>query len=128
MNSANLIFESNQLLSNVMNSFEDFNVYNSETQVANDDDSNNKKLIDDFGLSMPVINYIEISCSQCNKAIQNYEINIELGEHIYHKDCYKCKCCSENFSLIENQNSLDNKSIPVQDSCGVLYCFNDFIK
>ena len=76
MNSGDLIFESNQLLSNVMNSFEDFNVYNSETQVANDDDANNKKLIDDFSLSMPVINYSEISCSQCNKAIQNYEINI----------------------------------------------------
>ena len=128
MNSEHFIFESNQLLSNVMNSFEDFNVYNSETQVANDDDSNNKKLIDDFGLSMPVMSYIEISCSQCTKAIQNYEINIELGEHFYHKDCYKCKFCSENFSLIENQSSLDNKFIPIQDSCGVLYCFNDFIK
>jgi len=127
MNSENFIFESSQLLSNVISSFEDFNSFTTENLIENDD-SNNKKLVADFGLTMPVVNYIDISCSQCNKAILNYEINIEFGEHFYHKDCYKCKCCSDTFSLTEHQSSLNKNLIPIQDACGFLYCFNDFIR
>ena len=91
-----------------------------------------KKLVDDIhdfsSLSLPAEDFAKVyaSCSQCRKDIFNYEINVELGEHYYHKECYKCKCCVESFPLDEAHYVAN--LMPIQDSCGFLFCTNDFIR
>ena len=127
MNSEHFIFESNQLLSSVISTFDEFNAFTTENLIENHN-SNTKKLATDFNLNTPELNYDSILCGQCNKAILSYEMNIELGEHFYHTECYKCKCCLNSFSLDENETCQNKKLIPFQEPSGLLYCFNDFIR
>ena len=70
--------------------------------------------------------YIEQNkCQVCQKQILNYDFKIEYGEYFYHKECYKCKCCSRLFPILENYNNTN--LVPIQDHHGYLYCCQDFI-
>ena len=64
-------------------------------------------------------------CQLCQKQIHNYEFKIEYGEYFYHKECYKCKCCSRLFPVLDSYNNTN--LVPIQDQNGYLYCQKDFI-
>lgn len=87
---------------------------------------------DQLGLFFPEttaqnIENIKMICSQCNKSISSqFEIFFELDEHFYHRDCYKCKKCSQPFSYIHSTER--QTCLPIADHSGILYCDLHFIK
>jgi hypothetical protein len=103
-----------------MNSIENFNSYNQYENKQKPLSANGFNIIKSAELKT---NY----CDQCKKEISRFELNIELEGRLYHKNCYKCKCCSKSFPLSE-ADCLNSKAIPIQDKSGQLYCLEDFIK
>ena len=68
----------------------------------------------------------EISCSKCNKIVNNGLELCDFMNKFYHIDCFRCQYCNCNLKT-SNLNQFCGP-LPLIDKYGHLVCMNDYIK
>ncbi|CAF0987230.1 unnamed protein product [Brachionus calyciflorus] len=62
-------------------------------------------------------NFTLIKCAQCmNDILPIFDIYVEYNHHLYHKDCFNCFQCKNEFNFEVSQ------CLPIMGQTGKLYC------